>query len=879
MMNVSSPSRMDSGEGLREGERKGASLSQPVGLNPDLAPEIFRKSKMKPLSLAEEASAAEEERRAYWRVLRAFFRTAKGGGLPKGVRFTSALLAPYLEASPLHTAYPLWIPDKETYAKMPGFPADGYQTVGMLLEDAARAIAPGEDEGAVLKANLSRLERIIRLKLSVAGEAFKAGPLWEDAAQEIQKELQLKGVEALVFSGDLNKLQKQLPAGGMVVPFSQNTPLNLLAAFLEENQRDRTEKLRSQLRPILPALRDLVAIEKQKLPDAKEAGQLKQGLDFAGSFVNFDALSEVLPDAGAADLSKSRFQRLEQVLLVLEGAETSLCGKSGLMALSRTFHEKSVFKWGQQFGAATLKVVEPGEVFAAAAVLFDESMAEAAQPLKALRIAQLELENHYQPDLHDDWFGHFNWKMFSDEEMALCTPVVLFLEAEGLMGSSLQAFSQCLASNIPVKIVALPEQGNTGKGMAYRPEPAALAIAHRNAYVLQTAALDPFALLDGLREGFVGNMPAFFYLTSAGVAGDNTGDKGYLNTLAAVEGREFSGVSYHPGKGPNWGSRFSLVQNPEPESDWPTHSLEYKTGKTGTASEVVAFTYADYACAVGAFASHFHLVPPRFWHADLIPLAQFLTLSPKENASKAPFIWVADQDNHLHKAAVAWPLVEIARQRLDFWKYLQENAGIHSYHAERAVEKKAKELESDFQKRLAQVRSEQQTALAEAQTAAVEEAMDKLASALLGLDLEGLSFTGKTTERPRPAAATSAPAPEAQAEKAPAPTEPAAKPAAMANAAPAPLPAAPVKDEAMEVDAWIDTPLCTSCNECIENNGQIFQYNDDKQAFVANPRGGPYADIVKAAERCPVNIIHPGTPWEKDDPDLKELVERAKPFQ
>lgn len=876
MMNVSSPSRTDSGEGLREGEQGRASLSLPVGLNPDLAPENIRNSKMKPPVLVEEPPAGDEERKAYWRALRTFFRTAKGGGWPKGARFNAALLAPYIEASPLRTAYPLWIPDKETYAKMPDFPSGGYQTVANLLEEAANVIAPGEEEGAVLKANLSRFERIIRLKLSVAGEAFKAGPLWEDAAQEIQKELQLKGVEALVFSGNLSKLQKQLPAGGMVVPFSQNTPLNLLAAFLEENQRERAEILRSKLKGILPALRDVIAIEKQKLPEAKDAGQLKQGLDFAGAFVNFDALAEVLPEAGVADLSKSRFQRLEQVLSTLEGAENALCGKSGLIALSRTFHEKSIFNWGQQFSSATFSVVEPEEVFPAASAMFAENMTGAAQILKAFRIAQLELENHYQEDLHDDWFGHFNWKMFSDDEMALCTPVVLFLEAEGLMGGSLQAFSQCLASNIPVKIVALPEQGSGGKEMAYRPEPAALAIAHRNAYVLQTAALDPFALLAGFKEGFVGNMPAFFYLTSAGVAGDNTGDKGYLNTLAAVEGREFCGVSYHPGKGPNWGSRFSLVQNPDPESDWPNHSLEYKIGKSGTASETIAFTYADYACAVGALSSHFHLVPPRFWHADLIPLAQFLTLSPKENASRVPFVWVADQDNRLHKAAVAWPLVEVARQRLDFWKYLQENAGIHSYHAERAVEKKTKELESDFQKRLSQMKSEQQTALVEAQTAAVEEAMERLASALLGLDMEGLSFTGKAAERPRTATAPAAPAPEKEVETLVAKAE---QVVASAAAAPAPPPAAPAVDEAMEVDAWIDTPLCTSCNECIENNPQIFQYNEDKQAFVANPRGGPFADIVKAAERCPVSIIHPGTPWEKDDPDMKELVERAKPFQ
>ncbi|MCK7577450.1 MAG: ferredoxin [Chromatiales bacterium] len=41
--------------------------------------------------------------------------------------------------------------------------------------------------------------------------------------------------------------------------------------------------------------------------------------------------------------------------------------------------------------------------------------------------------------------------------------------------------------------------------------------------------------------------------------------------------------------------------------------------------------------------------------------------------------------------------------------------------------------------------------------------------------------------------------------------------------------------------AWIDTPECTTCDECILINPKIFAYDDQKHAYVANPRGGPYS--------------------------------------
>jgi hypothetical protein len=78
---------------------------------------------------------------------------------------------------------------------------------------------------------------------------------------------------------------------------------------------------------------------------------------------------------------------------------------------------------------------------------------------------------------------------------------------------------------------------------------------------------------------------------------------------------------------------------------------------------------------------------------------------------------------------------------------------------------------------------------------------------------------------------------------------------------------------------WIETSRCPSCNECQLVNDKLFLYNENKQAYLGDLKNGTYRQMVEAAEACQVSIIHPGKPWDPNEPGLAELIERAQPFQ
>lgn len=820
-------------------------------------------------SLPQGKPADEHQMRAYWRGVRNFFRSGNGSADALKGHYP-LLLAPYRDRVSWPGHFPLWLAGRQTPEGSTEAP---YLPFVDLIGKSIRQFAPQEGAARILKDNLTRLERIIRSKLTFADVAYEAIPVLEESLQELKNELNISGPEGESLEQDTRRLLGAMPRGGKLVAGGAQTPFHLLASFLETHRQKERAALQVEITGLIARLKEMLAVEKEKSPEAQSSDHLQDALDFAGNFLNFEELSSVLPASGSDAMPEERLKRIEKILETLHSANQELLERPASLLIDPAIDNPD---WRQDFPQGAIFTAKPEQLCRQVTALYDERMGAYARIFAAIRLAKLEIGGHYRAELHGDFFAHFDWRSFNDQELALCPPILLVADESALLHRELDDFSRLLASDRLIKLYVLkrtvhpesrdPEE-TLSEGVTPKRELSALAIAHRNVCVVQTTIVDPLFLLGGLQEGLAASSPVLFYI----FAPSGPTDTLYLRSSAAVEGRFFPSLLYNSERGPRWGSRFNISQNPQVETDWPRHSMKVKE-KDQTREWQAPFTLVDFLAANASFASYFQVVPPEYWQDSFIPLADYLQLDPDAAFDHVPFIWLLDEQGRLQKAAVSWPLVLSCREKLDHWRYLQENAGVHSYHVEKATEKLRLEIEEKFEREKAALQERHRKELEKTVETAARSAMERLAATLLDMDAD-LDLIGAV-----PAATKIAPAKDKEKAKVeqPAP-QAAAKPAEPEKSKQKPETKKPEEELASE-EAWIDTPLCTSCNECINLNKKIFAYDENKQAFVADPKGGPFVDIVKAAENCPVRIIHPGTPQDPNEPGLDELIKRAAPF-
>jgi pyruvate-ferredoxin/flavodoxin oxidoreductase len=242
-------------------------------------------------------------------------------------------------------------------------------------------------------------------------------------------------------------------------------------------------------------------------------------------------------------------------------------------------------------------------------------------------------------------------------------------------------------------------------------------------------------------------------------------------------------------------------------------------------------------------------------------------------------------------------MVALAEERLDLWDELRELAGLRVSARVRA--RIEAPLEERLERELAALTEEYEMKIAQLEERYPALIARRIAEALVARKGSGLSLLRGGAAAPLPPREEASSSPTSGSGGRPSVlvgAELASAGAASATPGSAALPslvgaelvsaraatttsaaAAPEADESL--DPWIESELCTTCNECTNLNPKIFAYNADKQAYIKDPRGGPFSDIVKAAERCTAKVIHPGTPWNPKEPDLDKWIKRAEPFQ
>ncbi|MCP5416681.1 MAG: 2-oxoacid:acceptor oxidoreductase family protein [Chromatiaceae bacterium] len=477
--------------------------------------------------------------------------------------------------------------------------------------------------------------------------------------------------------------------------------------------------------------------------------------------------------------------------------------------------------------------------------IFEGHMAKMAEGFKAIRMAEMELAGKHDIAQMEAELAYFTWDKFTDEEFRLCPPVVAVGGDGAMYDIGFQNLSRALASGMPIKVLVVDTQvySNTGGqactsgfigqvsdmapfGKAWRgkeetrKEMTLISMAHRTTFTVNGAPSHYTHLIESYIDGLNSRRPALWNIYAPCQPEHAIpDDASEMQSKLAVESRAYPLMVFDPDAGETWAACLSLEGNPAMDADWPTYQLEFEDEEGNRDSMELPMTFADFALTEGRFRKNFRMAPRDTWNEHMVPIAEFLEMEEEEREGLYPFVWGVDKKHHLMRVICSAELVTSTEERRDYWRTIKGLAGLLDKVDPEAIAN--------------QVRAE---------------TAGKLAAGLYAM-------LGGGAGGPELSAVLGA------------------APAVAGAAAPAAATA-----EGFE-PAWIEQPLCTTCDECIDINPKIFAYNDDKKAIVANPKGGPYKDIVRSAEKCPAECIHPGTPWDANEKELDKLIKRAEKYQ
>ena len=736
------------------------------------------------------------------------------------------------------------------------------KTLSRFLGDAVEGFAPGAESARILKDNLAWIERELCSKLQGQEAPVDAAPLVADAAKALQKQLDLKGEHVDRLQADLDQLVTSVETGSQFLGYGRLASVYLLLHVARCKSAPRRAAFSQEVSQLTGSMKALLAVEKSKTAASRKSPALKQSIGASSDFFNATAMSKMMNHSqGSTSMATARRKRIEGALKVLEAYQDDLI-------LVRAVHAD---KLGETLlsDAADFASVSNADPCSVAAATFDAEAEKLAKVFAAVRIARLESKDAYKPAIHDAWFKNFGWEGFSQEELLLIPTVVAIDNANNVAGTGLSSFSQLLSSGRPVQIL-VRVQAHSNPAAAegedpftrFRVELGYLGISHRQAVVAQSSAaryehlLKQYGLaLDATRTGL--------HLVSTGIkSSEGGGLDPWFVASAALEGRAHPFFLINPDAGDDFASRMDFSSNPQAEHDWPLHNYSYIDSDGNSVASELSFTFADYALLIPSLKEHFGVVTEGNSSDALVPVAQWLSLSEDEANSRVPFIWAVDGKDVMQRLVISRALAIACRDRRNYWRTLQELAGVRSRYVELAMQRASEEAQTAAAAELDAMREEQTEELERVRTETAGEALGRLADALVGLDLTAAMPATSAA----PVAATAAPA-------APAAAEEAAPVAAEPEAAPE-----PEEEEVSFDDPWIESILCTTCNDCINLNPLMFVYNDDKQAYIADATAGTFAQLVESAEFCPANCIHPGKPLNSSEPDLDDLIKRAEAY-
>jgi pyruvate-ferredoxin/flavodoxin oxidoreductase len=642
-----------------------------------------------------------------------------------------------------------------------------------------------------------------------------------------------KDVYSTVASGD-----------GACLGCSQKTVIHVFCATVEALMQPRVRKHVEHLEDLIGKLEKHIQLKLVEKMDVGDAGAMESVMEelkdteltLAGVAAKMESMK------GTNPIDPEWFKRVTGLLTKLKDLKWKYTegitgkGRSSMGMLNAT---GCTSVWGSTYPFNPYPFPWANHLFqdpaSMAMGIFEGHMAKMADGFKAIRMTELELEGKYDPAEHDEFQTYFNWKKFTDEEWLLCPPVVAVGGDGAMYDIGFQNLSRMMMSGKPIKVFIVDTQvySNTG------------GQACTSGFMGQVSDMAQYGkAIKGKEEsrkeiGLIAMAHRTTYVMQGNMAYPSHMIEGFVQGLMARRP-----------------ALFNLYSTCQPE-----HGIgdDMSNHQSKLAVESRAYPLFRYNPDLGKTPEEcFDLEMNPDIEEDWPTYELKYLDNGREKTMEIPLTFAdfavteARFRKHFRVAPPdTWnenmvPLAEFLKLEPEdregqfpyIWFVDRKQKLTRVLVAEPLVDSSQERLDFWIMlKALAGVRKEVGPA-EDMETKIRNEVVQKIFGSLMQL------AGGEGTA------------------------------AVAVGGVPAAVPAA----EGDYMAPWIDTEQCTTCDECTDINKKIFVYNDKKKAIIKDPRGGPYRDIVKSAEKCTAQVIHPGLPADRSEKGIEKWIKRGEKF-
>lgn len=453
---------------------------------------------------------------------------------------------------------------------------------------------------------------------------------------------------------EIARLRKLLPAGAFLVAFHADSLVLLHAAALAEARRAQRAQFWEDVSHTAARLRELLLLDESHTPGAVSADSVTASLGSqAGGFFNSAILANALHGLKnpLRSMAPERRSRCETTLAMLEEGLHDAADHpafwlfhSGIFGGTSAPSDVVMFHGDARWAA---------DSFAAALQFCDTRLDRLAHLLRALRVARLEIDSTFDPQVHEEMLARFDWQSASAGELYALPPIVVAETSDYFGQASLSSFGKLLRSGRPVQVLILRGGLEPQDLTEFTPDFGYVSIAHRESFVLQSSLAQPSHLLPGLKSMAKMLRPAVAVVASP--TRDDDEREAWLEECLLVLSRTFPLYTYDPESGARWADRFRL-------------SPQGQTGDDLTAAHAAAVS--------SRLRKQFLMVTASEWNSEQMELSDYLKAYTDRPPLAIPYLWVEGANGAQQRALLTRDLVNFCVDRRRAWALFDELAGV-----------------------------------------------------------------------------------------------------------------------------------------------------------------------------------------------------------